>query len=163
MTARPADFSATLGSLTGLARVSRVTLSENEKKLIAQTRAGRPLPVADLDISEAARTDAELARVINGNTRQLAGQFETSQAVLGALRSNALYRRPDNYWETIADRYRGMTISTIDPTPVPTPRPLRNPANTLQIAPTTAATPPATGTHHQTETSGLRAASTPMV
>ncbi|HEX8263590.1 MAG TPA: pitrilysin family protein, partial [Allosphingosinicella sp.] len=59
-------------------------------------------------------TDVELTRVINGNTRQLAGQFETSQAVLGALRSNALYRRPDNYWEAIADRYRGMTISTID-------------------------------------------------
>jgi zinc protease len=59
-------------------------------------------------------TDVELNRVINGNTRQLAGQFETSQAVLSALRSNALYRRPDNYWETIADRYRGMTISTLD-------------------------------------------------
>jgi predicted Zn-dependent peptidase len=59
-------------------------------------------------------TDAELRRVINGNTRQLAGQFETSQAVLGALRSNTLYHRPDNYWETIADRYRGMTISGLD-------------------------------------------------
>jgi predicted Zn-dependent peptidase len=59
-------------------------------------------------------TDVELGRVVNGNTRQLAGQFETSSAVLSALRSNALYRRPDNYWETISDRYRGMTISTID-------------------------------------------------
>jgi predicted Zn-dependent peptidase len=59
-------------------------------------------------------TDVELNRVINGNTRQLAGQFETSQAVLGALRSNSLYRRPDNYWETIAERYRGMTISSLD-------------------------------------------------
>jgi predicted Zn-dependent peptidase len=56
----------------------------------------------------------ELQRVINGNTRQLAGQFETSAAVLGALRSNALYRRPDNYWETIADRYRGMTATSLD-------------------------------------------------
>jgi predicted Zn-dependent peptidase len=56
----------------------------------------------------------ELQRVINGNTRQLAGQFETSAAVLNALRSNALYRRPDNYWETIADRYRGMTASGLD-------------------------------------------------
>jgi zinc protease len=59
-------------------------------------------------------TDVELTRVINGNTRQLAGQFETSEAVLSALRSNALYRRPDNYWEAISDRYRGMTISTVD-------------------------------------------------
>jgi predicted Zn-dependent peptidase len=59
-------------------------------------------------------TAPELQRVINGNTRQLAGQFETSDAVLSALRSNALYRRPDNYWETIADRYRGMTASGLD-------------------------------------------------
>jgi predicted Zn-dependent peptidase len=59
-------------------------------------------------------TATELQRVINGNTRQLAGQFETSEAVLSALRSNALYRRPDNYWETIADRYRGMTASGLD-------------------------------------------------
>jgi predicted Zn-dependent peptidase len=56
----------------------------------------------------------ELQRVINGNTRQLAGQFETSAAVLSALRSNALYRRPDNYWETIADRYRGLTAAQLD-------------------------------------------------
>jgi predicted Zn-dependent peptidase len=59
-------------------------------------------------------SDVELTRVINGNTRQLAGQFETSQAVLAALRSNALYKRPDNYWEAVSDRYRGMTVSTID-------------------------------------------------
>jgi zinc protease len=56
----------------------------------------------------------ELERVINGNTRQLAGQFETSGAVLSALRSNALYRRPDNYWETIAERYRGLSAAQLD-------------------------------------------------
>ena len=59
-------------------------------------------------------TATELQRVINGNTRELAGQFETSAAVLSALRSNALYRRPDNYWETIADRYRGLTAAQLD-------------------------------------------------
>ncbi|MGZ8360368.1 MAG: M16 family metallopeptidase [Allosphingosinicella sp.] len=58
----------------------------------------------------------ELTRVIAGNTGQLPGQFETSPAVLGALRSNALYRRPDNYYETLADRYRGMTVQTLDQT-----------------------------------------------
>jgi predicted Zn-dependent peptidase len=57
---------------------------------------------------------AELQRVIAGNTGQLPGQFETSPAVLGALRSNALYRRPDNYWETIADRYRAMNAAELD-------------------------------------------------
>ena len=58
----------------------------------------------------------ELERVILGNTRQLPGQFETSGAVLNAMRTNALYRRPDNYWETIGDRYRGMNAQTLDET-----------------------------------------------
>ena len=39
-------------------------------------------------------------------------------------------------------------MTSIVPTPVPTPRPLRNPANTDQIAPATAAAP------HRTSTSG---------
>jgi predicted Zn-dependent peptidase len=59
---------------------------------------------------------AELNRNILGNTRQLSGQFETSPAVLNALRTNALYRRPDNYWETVAARYRGMTVQALDDT-----------------------------------------------
>ncbi len=58
----------------------------------------------------------ELQRIIAGSTGQLPGQFETSPAILGALRSNALYRRPDNYWETVADRYRGMTAQALDAT-----------------------------------------------
>ncbi|HEX8527552.1 M16 family metallopeptidase [Allosphingosinicella sp.] len=59
-------------------------------------------------------TPAELNRTILGNTRQLPGQFETSSSILGALRSNALYRRPDDYWETVADRYRAMTAAELD-------------------------------------------------
>ncbi|MFN3389598.1 MAG: M16 family metallopeptidase [Allosphingosinicella sp.] len=59
-------------------------------------------------------TAKELTQLIAGNTRQLAGQFETSSAVLSALRSNALYKRPDDYYETIADRYRGMTGTALD-------------------------------------------------
>jgi zinc protease len=58
----------------------------------------------------------ELARVIAGSTGQLPGQFETSAAVLGALRSNALFRRPDDYWERVADRYRAMTAEQLDRT-----------------------------------------------
>ena len=59
-------------------------------------------------------TAAELNRTILGNTRQLPGQFETSSSILSALRSNALYRRPDNYWETVAPRYRTMTADQLD-------------------------------------------------
>jgi zinc protease len=59
-------------------------------------------------------TPEEMNRIILGNTRQLPGQFETSGAVLGALRSNALLRRPDDYQMRLADRYRGMNAATLD-------------------------------------------------
>ncbi|HEY0446303.1 MAG TPA: pitrilysin family protein [Allosphingosinicella sp.] len=59
-------------------------------------------------------TPAELQRLINGNTRQLAGSFETSGSILGALRTIELLDRPDDYYETIADRYRGMTAQVLD-------------------------------------------------
>ncbi len=56
----------------------------------------------------------ELERTVNGNTRRLAGSYETSGAVLGALRSNDLYGRADNYQETIASRTRAMTAQSMD-------------------------------------------------
>jgi predicted Zn-dependent peptidase len=59
-------------------------------------------------------TAEELQRIIAGSTGSLPGQFETSPAVLSALRSNALLRRPDDYWERVADRYRGMTAQQLD-------------------------------------------------
>ncbi len=59
-------------------------------------------------------TGAELERTINGAIRQLPGQFETSQAVLNGLQQNALYRRPDNYYSTVASRLRGMTAHDLD-------------------------------------------------
>lgn len=43
VTQKKGDLARSLSSLTGLARVSRVTLKENEKGLVAQTRSGRPL------------------------------------------------------------------------------------------------------------------------
>jgi predicted Zn-dependent peptidase len=61
-------------------------------------------------------TSEELTRAVNGNTRGLAGSFETSGAVLQALRSNALFKRPDNYFETLAERYRGLNTSALDVT-----------------------------------------------
>ncbi len=59
-------------------------------------------------------TEAELTRTVNGNVRQLPGGFETSNAILGALRTNALYGRPDTYWEEVAPRYQAMTASGLD-------------------------------------------------
>ncbi|MEN5362300.1 M16 family metallopeptidase [Brevundimonas intermedia] len=59
-------------------------------------------------------TPAELERTINGNTRRLAGSYETSAAVLGALRSNDLLGRPDDYPETIAARTNALTAAQLD-------------------------------------------------
>ena len=65
-------------------------------------------------LSDRGVTAAERDRTVNGNVRQLPGGFETSAAVLSALRSNALYGRPDNYWETLAPRYEGLTAAQMD-------------------------------------------------
>jgi zinc protease len=59
-------------------------------------------------------TAAERERIVNGNVRQLPGSFETSAAVLNALRTNALYNRPDDYWETLAPRYEALTPDQMD-------------------------------------------------
>ena len=56
----------------------------------------------------------ELERTINGNTRSLAGGFETSGQILGALRSNALFGRPDDYQATLASRTRALTAAQMD-------------------------------------------------
>ncbi|WP_395945316.1 M16 family metallopeptidase [Brevundimonas sp.] len=59
-------------------------------------------------------TPAELERTVNGNTRRLAGSYETSAAVLGALRSNDLLGRPDDYPETVAARTNALTAAQMD-------------------------------------------------
>jgi len=59
-------------------------------------------------------TAEELERTVNGDTRRLAGSFETSAQILGALRSNALYGRPDDYQETLASRTRALTAAQLD-------------------------------------------------
>ena len=59
-------------------------------------------------------TPAERERTVNGETRGLAGSYETSGQILGALRSNALYGRPDDYQETLASRTRALTAEQMD-------------------------------------------------
>jgi len=68
-------------------------------------------------------TQLEFDRAITGSIRSLPGSFETSRALLGAMQSNVLYNRPDDYYATIAARYRALTLpqlrsviaSAIDP------------------------------------------------
>ena len=59
-------------------------------------------------------TAEELARAVSNNVQALPGRFETSSAVLGAMMSNDLYGRPDNYFELLGDRYRGLTRTSAD-------------------------------------------------
>jgi predicted Zn-dependent peptidase len=59
-------------------------------------------------------TDEELGRTITNLVGQLPGQFETSGAVLNAMQTNALYGRPDNYYELLGDKYRAQTVSTLN-------------------------------------------------
>lgn len=59
-------------------------------------------------------TPAERERTVLGETRGLSGSYETSGQVLGALRSNALYGRPDGYQETLASRINALTAEQMD-------------------------------------------------
>jgi predicted Zn-dependent peptidase len=59
-------------------------------------------------------TTEELNLSIASATGELPGQFQTSDSVLGAMESNALYSRPDNYYELIADKYRALTTARVD-------------------------------------------------
>ncbi len=59
-------------------------------------------------------TDEELTRNVAAEIGELPGSFETSPAVLGAMQTNALYGRPDNYYETLVERYSAQTRESLD-------------------------------------------------
>ena len=59
-------------------------------------------------------TAEERARAIDSSIRELPGQFETSDAVLGAMQRIVFLGRPDDYYATLVDRYRAMTAADFD-------------------------------------------------
>ena len=59
-------------------------------------------------------TPAELVLTANGATRELPGQFETSDAVLGAMQRIIWLGRPDDYYEKLPARYKAMTAGELD-------------------------------------------------
>jgi zinc protease len=59
-------------------------------------------------------TEEELTRNVAAEIGELPGSFETSPAVLGAMQTNALYGRPDNYYETLVARYSDQTRESLD-------------------------------------------------
>jgi zinc protease len=58
-------------------------------------------------------TPAEFALSVESSARELAGQFETSGAVLQAMQTNDLYRRPDDYYATLTQKYRALTLPQV--------------------------------------------------
>ncbi len=59
-------------------------------------------------------TPAELVLTVNGATRELPGQFETSDAVLGAMQRIVWLGRVDDYYEKLPARYKAMTAADLD-------------------------------------------------
>ena len=101
----------------------RVTLAEQRSPYIIAApvqanRTGESIRVL-IDqyrafLSDKGVTAAERERTVNGSVRSLPGGFETSAAVLNALRGNQLYGRPDNYFETLGARYDALTVADMD-------------------------------------------------
>lgn len=58
-------------------------------------------------------TADELERVIKRNTNSLPGRYETSGAVLGTLRSNENYGRPDDYVTSLKRNYQAIDLSQV--------------------------------------------------
>ena len=59
-------------------------------------------------------TKEELDRTVAKDVNQLPGQFESAESVLGAMMRNDLLGRPDNYYETVAAKYRALDVAGLD-------------------------------------------------
>jgi zinc protease len=59
-------------------------------------------------------TQDELVREVNGSTRELPGRFETAGAVLSTMQQNDLRHRPDDFYDSIAQKYRAMSVAQLD-------------------------------------------------
>ncbi|GAA4751987.1 pitrilysin family protein [Sphingomonas daechungensis] len=81
-------------------------------------RTGDSIKALQADIREFLTTkpvtDEEFERNLANRVSQLPGSFETSGSVLGAMQTNALYGRPDNYYELLADKYRSQSKASLD-------------------------------------------------
>jgi len=53
-------------------------------------------------------------RTIANSVNRLPGQFETSGAVLSAMMNMDVLDRPDNYYQTLAGRYRAQSTYSLD-------------------------------------------------
>ncbi|GAO39770.1 peptidase M16 family protein [Sphingomonas changbaiensis NBRC 104936] len=81
-------------------------------------RTGDSLAAMQADIRTFLTTEGitpeERERTIDGFVRELPGSFETGSDVLGGMQNNVLYGRPDDYYDTVASRYRALTVPEMD-------------------------------------------------
>jgi zinc protease len=59
-------------------------------------------------------TKEERDRTVANSVNRLPGQFESSGAVLSAMMSMDVLKRPDNYYETLPAKYRAQTTASLD-------------------------------------------------
>jgi predicted Zn-dependent peptidase len=59
-------------------------------------------------------TQEELVRTVANSVNRLPGQFESSGAVLSAMMNMDVLDRPDDYYETLAARYRAQSTYSLD-------------------------------------------------
>jgi predicted Zn-dependent peptidase len=59
-------------------------------------------------------TPDELTQAVATEVGALPGQFETGAAVLGAMQQMALFKRPDDYYETLAPKFRALNPAVVD-------------------------------------------------
>ncbi len=67
----------------------------------------------DLLLSTEPATEDELVRTVHSNSFSLPGQYETNNAVLGALLSNDRFDRPDDYVAGLKTRYESVTLEDV--------------------------------------------------
>jgi zinc protease len=72
--------------------------------------------IADIKafVTDKGITAEEFDRTINGNIRELPGNFERASDVLSGMQRNELYGRPDTYYAGEASRLRAMTRQGMD-------------------------------------------------
>ncbi len=64
-------------------------------------------------LSDKPATTEEMNKVKSNNTLQLPGRWETAGSVLADIAEIVTYGLPDDYWDSYADRVRGLTLDQI--------------------------------------------------
>jgi predicted Zn-dependent peptidase len=59
-------------------------------------------------------TQAERDTTVQRSIRSLPGSFETGDALLGGMQRNDMLKRPDDYYNHLADQYRALTVNDIN-------------------------------------------------